>query len=187
MTGLKLLLSFTAACFGWTGAVAQAADDDVMKNIINNPAVNQYQVYGPQTHAQIKDPIVQGGAALEINVDGQHPNPYDVAAQMPISGAIKAGDTLVAAIWIRTVSTANGGQGQAVLRLQLSSDPYTEIAQKPVALTPTWELYTLQTVASTAFARDTTSLGIQIGHVDQTVDIGPAFILNLGPKATPAQ
>ena len=76
-------------------------DDDILKNLINNPNVASWQVLGvnrpprPQ-HAE----GVLGERAIRIAAR-RSDQPWTVAAQMPVTGAVKQGDTVLLAVCAR--------------------------------------------------------------------------------------
>lgn len=171
-------LAFTALAFGAN------AQDDILKKAINNPAVASYQIFGAtQTNSEIADTAVQGGKARRVIIASGSDQPWTAAAQMPITGKMAKGERIVAAVWLKAAVTENGAPGTVTLRLQQSSAPYTGLAQKTVTLKPTWELYTVDVSMPEDYAKGTANLALQLAHAKQTIDIGPAFVLNMGPKA----
>lgn len=176
---------FTLAMFALAAmAFGASAEEDVLKKAINNPAVSGYQIFGAaQTNSEVSDATVQGGKARRVVVSAGSDQPWTAAAQMPIKGKIAKGDQIVAAVWLKATETENGALGTVTLRLQQSSAPYTGMVQKTIKIKPTWDLYAIDTVAASDYPKDTANLAVQLAHAKQTIDIGPAFILNMGPKA----
>lgn len=184
---MKAMSILAAAMLGLSGgaylgaiAPAQAQEDDILKKAINNPNVASYQIFGSvQTNAPLKDETVQGGNARRVIITKAGANPWDAAAQMPITGKITKGDEIVTAVWLKAGA---GTAGTVTLRLQQSEAPYTGLVQKTVTLTPAWALYTVNAVAEDNYPKGTANFAVQLAHTAQTVDIGPAFVLNMGPK-----
>jgi hypothetical protein len=163
--------------------LAQAQEDDILKKTINNPNVASYQIFGTvQTNSNIKDETVQGGNARRVVISKAGANPWDAAAQTPITGKITKGDEIISAVWLKASATEGGAAGTVTLRLQQSGAPYTGLAQKTVTLSPEWKLYTVNAVAEDNYPKETANFAIQLAHAPQTIDIGPAFVLNMGPK-----
>jgi len=177
---MKNYIALAAFVTSLAGAplASHAQDDDIMKKIVNSPPVQSLYVIGSQqSNKIIKDVTVQAGSALEVQVLSAGGNPWDVAVQ----SNIHKGDVLIAVAWLKTVKTENGAPGQAILRLQLSTDPYTGLEQQSFTVTNEWAQYQLKTVAADNFPKDSTNLGAQLALQKQTIDIGPIFVLDLGP------
>ncbi|MFT4090080.1 MAG: hypothetical protein QM645_05065 [Asticcacaulis sp.] len=157
------------------------AEEDILKKAINNPAVSAYGIYGAkQTNSAIKDETVQGGDARRVVVTEASAQPWDATAQTAIKGRIKQGDQIVAVVWLKSVES--DGAAKVTLRLQESGAPYTGLIQKDHLIKPTWEMYTVEIVAGKDYPKDTTAFAVQMAHTKQTIDIGPSFVLNMGPK-----
>jgi len=157
------------------------AQEDILKKAINNPSVSAFAIYGAkQTNSPIKDETVQGGEARRVVTEAS-PQPWEAAAQTAITGRIKQGDQIVAVVWLKSVS-AEGAAPKVTLRLQETAAPYTGLTQKDHVLKDTWEMYTTEVIAGQNYPKDSTAFVIQLAHARQTVDIGPAFVLNMGPK-----
>lgn len=174
--GALLMAAVSAPVLLAPMAVAQ---EDILKKAVNNPSVSAYAIYGKQTNSAIKDETVQGGEARRVVTEGGG-QPWDAAAQTGIIRKIKAGDQIVAAVWLKSVEA--DGTPKVTLRLQETSEPYTGLIQKDVNLKPTWELYSVEITATQNYPKDTAAFAIQLAHTKQTVDIGPSFVLNMGPK-----
>ncbi|MEM9965130.1 MAG: hypothetical protein AAGC58_07260 [Asticcacaulis sp.] len=164
-------------------APAALAQEDILKKAINNPAVSAYGIYGSkQTNSAIKDETVQGGDARRVVVTEASAQPWDATAQTAIKGRIKQGDQIVAVVWLKSVET-DGSAPKVTLRLQESGAPYTGLIQKDHVIKGEWEMYTVEIVATKDYPKDTTAFAVQLAHSKQTVDIGPSFVLNMGPKS----
>ncbi|GGZ44361.1 hypothetical protein [Asticcacaulis endophyticus] len=178
-----LTLGLSAGVYISAPAPAHAQEDDILKKAINSPGVANYQIFGSvQTNAAIKDETVQGGDARRVIISKAGANPWDAAAQMPITGKITKGDEIVTAIWLKAAATENGAAGTVTLRLQQSGAPYTGLVQKTITLKPTWELYSVTATSADTYPKGTANFAVQLAHAAQTIDIGPAFVLNMGPK-----
>jgi hypothetical protein len=156
------------------------AQDDILKKLINQPLA--WNIYGPaQTNRRIKDDKVQGGQAMEIKIAGAGGNPWDVAAESPITGKITQGNKVVAAVWMRS-KTPDNSPANLTLRMQVSAPPYTSFAEKPVSVGPDWQMQMLELTATEDHPANTCSLTIHLNTGKQTVYLGPAFILNMSLK-----
>jgi len=153
------------------------ADDDIAQKLINEPG--SWNIYGTgQTNKRVKDANVQGGQAMEVKIAGNGGNPWDAAAESQITGAIKAGDPLVIAVWMRSKREDNS-PANLTLRLQVSSPPYDSFGDKQISVGPDWEMQTLEITASGDHAPKSSALTIHLNTGKQTIYLGPAFILNM--------
>lgn len=156
------------------------ADDDILKHLINSPGAGSWIAYGSQTSKQIKDANVQGGGAFEVQVTAAGPQSYSTAAQQDLTGPIKAGDKLIAVLWLKT-NSADAAPTPLHLRLQVNSGSYDGILDGDVTVTNTWQRYPLQGVSTADHAKGTAVLVVHLGQAKQTIDLGPAFVLDMGP------
>ena len=162
--------------------VTAHADDDILKHLINSPNAASWIAYGSQTSKQIKDATVQGGGAFEVKVTSAGPQPYTTAAQQDLTGPIKAGDKLIAVLWLKA-NTADGSPANLHIRMQVNSGSYDGIIDQDVTVTNSWARYPVQGVSAADHAKGTAVLMVQLGQTKQTVDLGPAFVLDMGAAA----
>ena len=164
---------------------AHAQDNDILKHLINSPNVGSWSTYGSQTSKKIADANVQGGQAFEVTVTAAGPTPYTTAAQQDVTGPIKKGDKIIVAVWLKATTTDAGGP-KVHLRMQTNSAPYSAIAEGDAPVTGVWKMCTIQAIADADHPKGTASLAVHLGGVVQTVDLGPAFVLDMGPPAATA-
>lgn len=159
--------------------------DDISKKIIDKPDVGAYRVDGLQGAPEIrKDKDVQGGRALRVHVPGKSAHPWDLAVGVPVVKPIKAGDQLVLAFWARLVEGENGATVAHLPynAVQLATAPYTTLVAGPADIGPQWKLYSVAGVADHDYKAGDVGVTIQLATAKQVVDIGPVFLLDLGPK-----
>ncbi|EGF89200.1 hypothetical protein ABI_45470 [Asticcacaulis biprosthecium C19] len=161
--GAMCALAFTA--------VPAFAED----KLINDPS-SGWQVYGQQTNKRVKDAAVQGGYAIEIKIPAKGANPWDSAAQTDVSGDIKKGDKILAAVWLKA-KTEDGAPAHLNMRLQINSAPYTSLTESTQTVGADWQLYSIETVATQDYNKKTVVLAVHLGGAKQTVYMGPAFVL----------
>jgi len=178
---MKTLIAAAAFAFALT-PMAVRADDDIVKHLINNPNTASWIAYGSQTSKKVSDSTVQGGAAFEVTVTQAGPQPYATAAQQDITGPIKKGDKLLIALWLKT-TTPDNSPSTLHVRMQLNAAPYTGIAEGDVTVGNAWKLYSVQGVADADHAKGTAALAVHLGNAKQVVDLGPAFVLDMGQDA----
>ncbi|MGZ3297632.1 MAG: hypothetical protein ACXU8O_01345 [Asticcacaulis sp.] len=158
-------------------ASAQArADDDITKHLANIPNVGAYQFGGAQSK-KIKDPAVQGGAAVEVSAAGGG-NPWDVSASVDVTKKVVKSDHIVCALWLKAVS-ADGQPVKLHGRLQINSAPYSAVGEQDFNVTSQWQLYSMEMTADQDYAPGKLVFTVQLNTAKQTVDLGPAFVLDL--------
>lgn len=165
------------------GASGQAADDIVNK-IINIPAPASFQVNGVKTKPKVRsDEGVQGGKALRVDIPGASPQPWSISIGDAITKPVKKGDRLVLAFWARLAKGENGA-ASAILpsnSVQIAREPYTSVFGGPATIGPEWKLHEVRGTADKDYAAGDLGVSIHLATAKQTVDIGPIFVLDLGP------
>jgi hypothetical protein len=182
---MKKLMALATVLIGLGIVAAPArAEEDILKKAINNPAISAWVLYGPnQTSSPINDESVAGGKAIRVEVTAASDKPWDATAQNAIKGKIKKGDLVYGAVWIKASVTEPGVPAQATIRIQEAAAPYGGLVQKTFTLTSDWQMYTVKVIAMQDYPGGTTNLALQLAHAKQTIDIGPGFVLDLGPPA----
>jgi hypothetical protein len=158
--------------------LAPAPAQDAL-NIINNPGEPQVNGVTPRLR---DDPAVQGGKALRIQVRRKGANPWDVAVESALEQPVKAGDSLLFAFWAR-LEKGEGGAATATLpynAIQLAAAPYSALFASPAELGPEWKLHEVRGKADKDYAAGTLKATIHLASAEQTVDMGPLIVVNLG-------
>ena|SRR4051812_28257143 len=158
-------------------ASAQDAND-LANSIINDPSAPQ--VTGASARL-IDDKRVQGGKAIRINVPRKGTNPWSVSIGGPVKKAVKAGDKLELAYWVRlekgetgtTTTLPYGG-------IQLSSAPYTTVVTDTAEIGPEWKLVEVKGKADKDYPAGSLNITIHLATARQTIDFGPVVALDLG-------
>jgi hypothetical protein len=165
-------------------AAAQEADDDLLNKIVNAPPPEAHQVDGLRNKPKVrKDPTVQGEQSLRIAVPGKGSDPWSVQVWNPVKKPIKAGDNLILAFWARL---EKGPDGATTVTLpfsgvQMSGAPYSTLFSGPVELGPEWKMHEIKGKAAKDYRADTLRVAIHLATAKQTIDLGPVFLLNMGP------
>jgi hypothetical protein len=174
-----------AAALALAGASAPAfAADDITKQIIDAPSPQGFRVDGALATSEVRrDPAVQGGHALRVHIPNKGANPWDASVAIPIIKPIKAGDRLLMAFWARLEQGENGATTSHLPynAIQLTTAPYTSVMGGPVDITSEWKLYSLTGTADRDYKAGDVGGTIQLAAAKQVVDIGPVFVLDLGP------
>lgn len=185
---MKLNIACLGLMLAASAAPAQppAAADDIASRIISTPAPGAFRLDGALARGAVRrDPAVQGGRALRIQVPGRSEEPWSIAVAVPITGAVRAGDTLVLAFWARLERGENGA-GSAQLpynAVQMSGAPYTPVFTGAATIGPEWRMHEIRGRANRDYAAGELNVAIHLATARQTVDIGPVFVLNMGQTA----
>jgi hypothetical protein len=179
--------SAAALCALWAAAPPSSAADDLAKQIINTPAPAAFSVIGGTPDLK-KDPKVQGGQFLRVNVPQKGVNPWDISVSIPITQPIKAGDRLLMAFSARLVEGENGAPTTTLPynAVQQAGPPYGPVFFFSADIGKDWAQYHGQGVAAQDYKAGEVAATIQLATAKQIVDLGPVFVLDLGP-ATPGK
>lgn len=180
----KTLLAVTAVLMlsaAPAPVAVMAQDDDIVQRIINSPPVDSWQVLGvSRAPRPQRAEGVLGERAIRVAAQRAE-QPWTMAAQMPIRGEIKRGDTILLAVWARLEAPPEGRQTSRLpLRVQQAAAPYAAIAQDTGEVGPEWKMIYASGVAQQDFAGGQTNLSVHLATDNQTVDLGPALVLNFG-------
>src|SRR6185437_14383078 len=66
---------------------------------LNTPDVRAWVIYGADTYGLVNDAKMPNGNALRITVAKPTENNWDIGISAPLSGAVKAGQTVDFAVW----------------------------------------------------------------------------------------
>jgi len=156
-------LSAALVCvFFFVSASSEPRDDsrgaEVLKTMINRPTADSWTVYGAVSGVH-EDLTVQAGKAIRITV-------------------AKKGNTMFLAAYRK----ANGARGVvSEVGAHTAASPWAAIATASTNLpTNQWRVVYASGVASADYSEASVNAGLQLGQAQQTIDIGPIVILNLG-------
>jgi hypothetical protein len=182
---MKSVIFAAALCVLASAALpSAAADDDIAKKVIDLPSPKAFSVSGLTGAPDLrKDPAVQGGQFLRVAVPKKGANPWDITVSVPVVKPIKKGDQIIMVFWARLVEGENGAATATLPfnSVQLASPPYTAILGFPADLTKDWGQFHGQGVAARDYKVGEASISIQLATGKQVVDIGPVFVLDMGP------
>jgi hypothetical protein len=156
-----------------------------VKGVLINADPGAIFAYGPDTTAQsVTAADVTGGKFTRTVTAKPGTNSWDDGVSAPVTGTIKKGDVVFAAVLVRATEPAPGAQTGLIAELgvHLSGAPYTAIATASATVPKgQWTWIFASGVATADYASGTVGFGMQLGASKQTLDIGPVFVLNLGP------
>lgn len=164
-----------------TGGLAGDKDVAAMQSLlVNTPAASTWNVWGAHG-AVISNAKVTGGQAMHIDVDkGAHP--WDGGASTPITKPVHKGDVILASFWARAASPASGGKTAriAAIAMQLTQAPYTTLFSESAEVGGDWAMYYASGTVDHDYSAGDLNLTLQLAAANQTIELGPAFIVNLG-------
>ncbi|HPG39558.1 MAG TPA: endo-1,4-beta-xylanase [bacterium] len=120
---------------------------------------------------------------VRLTVTQKGANAWDNAVRFAIRTAIKKDDVLLLVIWVRGV---HGEQGMGRIQhiFEMTTDPYSkdlDIGQEPAAA---WQQWMLPFQAGKDHAVGQARYQINMGYMQQVVEIGGLALLNYGNKYT---
>lgn len=176
--------------FASFASAQSAGENDILDQVINSPPVQSWQVTGLRaTPRPVRAQGVLGDQAIRVAVPRPGANPWDIAGQMPIAGQINQGDTILLAVWARTHTPPEGERFGVIsgIRVQQSTAPYTAIAQDSAVVPSEWTMVYASGVAQQDYPGGSTNVSVHLAGAAQTIELGPAFVLNLGQNYDAAQ
>jgi hypothetical protein len=160
---------------------AAARQDDIMQHIMGQPSL-AWSVYGLQRPVRARPaPEVPGGQAVRIEVGQARANPWDVGAGQPVQGDIHAGDVILLAVWARAEQLPDGQQSASLpMMVTQTAAPYTPVITRNVPVSREWGMVFVKGVAAEDRLNGSAGVSVHLGGAGQTIDLGPAFVFNLG-------
>ena len=158
--------------------------EGLMDHAINNhPGADQWSIYGNgQAHRLVKDDGVPGGYAFTVDVAAASANPWDVESGVVNDKPIHKGDVILMAFWARAVTPPAGASTVSVVaRAQQVTAPYTEIGTSTLTISDGWKLYYATGTATMDYDKGQAGAGLQLATAQQTIALGPVFMLDFGP------
>lgn len=176
--------------FASFASAQSAGGDDILDQVINSPPVQSWQVTGLRaTPRPVRAQGVLGDQAIRVAVPRPGANPWDIAGRMTIAGEISQGDTILLAVWARTHTPPEGERFGVLsgIRVEQSTAPYTAIAQDSAVVPSEWTMVYASGVAQQDYPGGSTNVSVHLAGAAQTIELGPAFVLNLGQNYDAAQ
>ena len=188
---IAFALGMAAALLSTSPAHAQdAGDDAILDQVINSPPVQSWQVTGLRaTPRPVRVEGVLGEQAIRVAVPRPGANPWDISGRMSIAGEINQGDTILLAVWARTHTPPEGERFGVIsgIRVEQSTAPYTAIAQDSAVVPSEWTMVYASGVAQQDYPGGSANVSVHLAGAAQTIELGPAFVLNLGQDYDAAQ
>jgi len=169
------------------GAKAQVIDplqsEELVKKVINEPGT-AWSFYGPGVSSKvIKDAEIPGGEAVRVTVAQKGANPWDAGALYQVQKAIRTGDVIFFAVYLRAPELKAGQTTtMPTMGVTQQDSPYASIAVSDARIGNRWGVYYAAAKATAGYARGKARVSVQLASDRQVVDLGPVFVLNLGPN-----
>jgi hypothetical protein len=156
--------------------------ETLIKRVINEPGT-AYTFYGDGlTSKPMKDPDIPGGVFVRVDVSRKGGQPWEAGGGYAIRKPIKAGDVIFFAIYARAPDLKDGETASMPgLGVCEDASPYTPIAIGDKRITNRWDIYYVSAKASRAWHRGEAHVAMQLAADKQVIDLGPVFVLDLGP------
>lgn len=167
----------------------QMLDDATPGTLINDPTRLDWAIFGMgQTSKNLQSPdIPGGGAALQITIPRAGATLYEIGANAPIDGVIKAGTDVTALFWARAPkSAATDGKGRIGVRFQQNVAPYSGFGDTTLLIGSEWKQYEVTARADRDITTGQAVLGFQLSGAKQTIEIGQTIIVS-GAKSILSQ
>jgi hypothetical protein len=152
----------------------------IASKIVNDPGAPE--VRGTKAKL-IDDPKVLGGKAMRLQIPRKGQNPWDISVNSALKKPVKAGDTLLLVFPARLEKGENGAITATLPwnSVSLTSPPWSGVIGGPTGIGPEWKTVEIKGRADKDYAPGALAAGIQLATAQQTVDIGPVIVLDLGP------
>lgn len=184
---LALTVTPVAAVLAQTAPSTPAAGGSIFDKAVNAPGIG-WSLYGAnQTAKQVAAADVPGGAAVRVQVSRSGDHPWDAGATYPTVKPIAAGDTLLTMVYLRAPDATDAAPHPVPIGAGEADAPYAQIAGETVQVGPSWKRYFASGVSPKALAAGKGRIFVQIAGAKQVIEIGPAFLLDLGAGVDPAK
>src|SRR5688572_30203905 len=180
IAGAALAASPQAAFAQADAAALAQLDADTPGTLINDPTRLDWERQGENVNVKtLTDAAIPGGgAANRYTVTSAGPNPYSIQAIVPITQAIKKGDTVTIGFWARTeAAQSDDGKARLGVRIQLNQDPWPGFADTALSLGSEWDWHEVTGTANVDIPRDSGILAFHLATERQTVDIGQTIVV----------
>jgi endo-1,4-beta-xylanase len=123
-------------------------------------------------------------AARRGTITGTPPDPWNAQFRKSNTGAIAAGDILLADFWVRCEKTLAESNECQLLFVIEDTTSYAKAVQYPVRVGKDWVHFYVPITAPQAYAVDGAGIALFAGYADQTADVGPFHVTNYGTSVS---
>ncbi|WOI53477.1 carbohydrate binding domain-containing protein [Parvularcula sp. LCG005] len=195
---MKRLVLSALVCLMPLSAHAQdkVSDDEALAileeslpgTLMNNPLTSAWNSWGDDIKAKIvRAPNAPGESAYQVRVKKAKDQAWKISAVATVEKGVAEGETVLIAFWGRAEKMdPDNGQARVYARLQQAAEPYTGVAERAVNLTSDWQIHYLSGVADQNYKDGSLNMTFQIGDLQQTVEFGQFYVMNLGQGVDPS-
>lgn len=154
--------------------------------LLASPQITAAAVFGSnERHNIVGDNGVPGGEALEITVTQAGLNSWSTGVNWATTGDISKDDVVFLAYWAKGLDAKNEAQTPIIspARVQQSAEPYNSALTGVAYLSRDWQLYYASGKSAYDIAAGASGISFHLGLTPQTLRLGPAYLINLGPNA----
>jgi hypothetical protein len=172
-----------ALCAGALISFAGTANaQDMLSHLVLSASGDSWSIMNGQPAVR-DDAEVKGGKATRVAVR-KGANPWDVQATIPVPQPVAQGDILLVAYYVRVETPPEGSTTGVITQagVQVAKAPYTALASEPSTPTGKWNVYYASGVVDVDHAKNTLVVVLHLAATNQTLDLGPIFLFNLGPN-----
>ncbi|MEP3892119.1 MAG: endo-1,4-beta-xylanase [Hellea sp.] len=151
--------------------------------MIRHPSPKGWEVYNVKKQPKtISTPEVPGGKALRLKVKKAGANPWDKGANGKTQLATQKGDVLLGAFWARAAKLPEGTtETRLPFHIQQMGDPYAQFKSNEAIVTSSWNQYFIYAALPKTFKKGGVGLAIHLSTAAHTIDLGPVYLMNMGP------
>lgn len=133
------------------------------------------------------DPELPFGKKFSMDILSRASDPWEPQLQTPVNAVpVNNGDWLLYVFYVRTTDTESPNDfGQAAFYSQPISPPWTSIGSLNLSLNTSWQKFYLVTRSGQDYAPGKMIGTFHLGFLQQEVEVGGMFALNLGPGVDP--
>lgn len=166
-------------------AALQALDDALPGELMHNPFDLKWDSKGNDLKTKVVTAeAMTSGQAVSARLKKKQPRVWDSNLSIQIPEAVNKGEEVQIFFYVRTAKPATGRDtGNIVLFMGRNEEPYDYIVLEDVFPDSEWKLMNLTGVADANYPAGTLKVEYQLGKAAQTVEFGPVYVSNLGPKA----
>jgi hypothetical protein len=147
--------------------------------LLNDPRSREWAITAVAGSSEPRDePGIWLGKATKLVSTAGSANGSGVTARIPIGEALAEGDEFQIAIAARTVSAATPtGRAMVGISVEHGEGTKSRFAQNRMEVGPNWQLIRVKTRAPSAVAAGTGEVVIELGEMEQALDVGPVYVL----------
>ncbi len=156
----------------------------VKATLINDPDATWSVNASPEDTKIVDAKEVVGGKAVSVTIRKPGDNTWDKSVAVPVTAAIRKGDTLFLAVQIRASAADNEAQSGVISasKIEEAQAPYTAIADTAGQISNQWTTFYSAGVAAQDYEAGATHITVHLAAARQTIEIGKAYAFNLGPN-----